>query len=131
MSRWVHDHQLGILVVLGISQLALGLWMAASPTNFFEVLGGFGPENAHYVLDVSTVYLALGAGMLVAAARPSWRPAVLFIAALQYGIHAFNHLKDVGDADPSWIGPVDFATSAATAVLFEYLFWIANREKGR
>lgn len=129
MSRWVPDHLRGIVVAVGASQLALGLWMAAAPSNFFAVLGGFGAENAHYVRDVSTVYLALGAGMLVAATRPPWRRAILFVAALQYGVHSLNHLKDVGDAHPSWIGPVDFATTAATALLFGYLFWIAKVEE--
>ncbi len=130
VSGWVHDHLHGIVVVMGLSQLALGFWMAASPSSFFAVLGGFGAENAHYVRDVSTVYLALGAALLVAAARPSWRAPVLFVATLQYAVHALNHLKDVGNADPGWIGPVDVATITAAAGVFGCLFWIA-REEGR
>ena len=89
-------------------------------------MGGSGGANAHYVRDVSTVYLALGAAMLAAANRPTWRAPVLFVSALQYGIHTVNHLKDLEDADPPWVGPVDLATLAASGVLLTYLAWVAN-----
>jgi hypothetical protein len=38
--------------------------------------------------------------------------------ALQYGLHALNHLLDIGDADPGWVGPFDFITLAAVAAVF-------------
>jgi hypothetical protein len=30
---------------------------------------------------------------------------VLVLALLQNLLHAFNHLLDVGEADPAWLGP--------------------------
>jgi hypothetical protein len=65
------------LLALGVSQLGLGMWMAASPRTFFH-LAGFGVRNDHYVRDVSTFYVALGAVLLAAVpSEPgesrSWR----------------------------------------------------------
>lgn len=72
-----------IVAAAGLSQLVLGAWMAAAPSNFFRVLGGFGAGNAHYVRDVSTIYLALGVALVVSVRRPAWRAPILFVAALQ------------------------------------------------
>src|SRR2546425_676129 len=55
----------GIVAAAGASELALGMWMALAPTSFFEVLGGFGAQNVHYVRDVSTIYLALRGVLLL------------------------------------------------------------------
>ena len=95
------------VLALGVVQLARGVWMAAAPRSFFDAIGGFGSFNDHYVRDVATIYLAIGVALVVAWRRPSWRVPVLAVAVLQYGFHAVNHLVDVGEADPSWAGPVD------------------------
>src|ERR671933_453540 len=121
VNESLRGHMPAITVALGISQLALGLWMAISPESFFRIIGGLGGRNPHYVRDVSTIYFALGLALLVASRRPAWRPPVFLVAALQYGIHALNHLLDVGRADPSWIGPFDLVTIAVATVLFGYL----------
>ena len=126
MKGWVRARMPAIMVGLGVSQIGLGLWMAISPESFFDVLGGFGAENPHYVRDVSTFYLALGAALLVAVRRPTWRAPVLLVSALQYGIHSLNHLVDIGDAEPSWAGPLNAVTLVATVALFSYLFVVAR-----
>ncbi|MDP9343292.1 MAG: DUF4345 domain-containing protein [Actinomycetota bacterium] len=107
----------GALLVLGGSQLGLGLLMAASPGTFFHV-AGFGAQNDHYIRDVSTLYLALGAVLLWASRRPSWRVPVLAFAAVEYGLHFVNHLVDVGNGHPGWVGPLDAASVGAGAVAF-------------
>jgi hypothetical protein len=116
----------GIIAVAGVLQLAFGVWMAVAPANFFRVLGGFGAENVHYVRDVSTIFLAVGVVLLLAAGRPAWRRPVLLVVALQYVAHAVNHLADIGAGDPRWIGPFDFALIARNAALFFSLFVLAN-----
>ena len=126
MSRWVGAKMEGILIAAGTSQLALGIWMAAWPASFFRVIGGFGLKNAHYVRDVSTIYLALATTLLLSATRPGWRRPVLLVCAIQYAAHSVNHLVDAGAADPSWIGPFDLVLIAGTAVLFFYLFLVSN-----
>lgn len=109
-----------ILLILGVGQLALGALMALAPGTFFEAVADFGVRNDHYLRDVSTFYLALGVVLLVAVDRPAWRTPALAFGALQYGIHALNHLLDVGDADPGWIGPFDFASLLVVAGVFLY-----------
>jgi hypothetical protein len=108
--------RVGVLA-LAVSQLGLGLWQAASPGTFFHV-AGFGIRNDHYIRDVATFYVALGAVLLVAVRRPSWRIAVLAFATLQYGLHFVNHLVDVGNGHPGWAGPLDAASVGAGAVAF-------------
>lgn len=108
-------------VVLGASQLGLGLWMAFAPASFADTIGGFGPFNDHYVRDVSTWYLALGAALLVAARLPSWRVPVAVLGLAQYVLHLVNHLVDVGDSDPTWAGPLDVVLLAGFALVLAAL----------
>ena len=128
MNDWVRARMAGIIAAAGASQLAFGIWMAVAPANFFRVLGGFGAQNVHYVRDVSTIYLALGVVLLLAAGHHAWRRPVLLVVALQYAAHAVNHLADIGAGDPQWIGPFDFGLIAASAMLFLYLFVLAGEE---
>jgi hypothetical protein len=107
-------------LILGVSQLALGAFLAIAPGTFFEAVADFGVRNDHFLRDVATFYLALGVVLLVAVDRPAWRAPVLAFGAVQYGLHALNHLLDVADADPGWIGPFDFVSLAAVAGLFLY-----------
>ena len=58
--------------------------------------------------DLATFYLALGAVALVAVRRASWRVPVLALALVQYALHSLNHLIDIGESDPSWLGPANF-----------------------
>ena len=68
--------------------------------------------------DTATWYLANGAALLLAVRRPSWRLPVLFLTAVQYALHSFNHLLDVGEADPGWLGPANLVSLVlATALL--------------
>lgn len=108
----------GATLVLGLVQLGLGAWMLVAPRSFFDAIGGFGAFNEHYVRDVSTWYLALGAALVVAWRRPSWRVPVLWLAVLQYLLHLGNHLVDVGNAEPSWVGPFDVAALVLGAGAF-------------
>ena len=89
--------------------------------------GGFGPFNDHYVRDVSTFYLALVLALVVASRRPSWRAPVLWVALLQYAFHAVNHVVDVGDAEPGWVGPADVISLAIGAAAFALLLAAGNR----
>lgn len=117
-------------LVLGIVQIGLGLWMAAAPRSFFDAIGGFGAFNDHYLRDVSTFYLALGIALVVAWRRPPWRVPVLWVALLQYAFHVVNHLVDVGDAHPGWVGPFDVISLAVGAAAFALLL-AAGAERRR
>ena len=128
MKAWMRRRMDTIVLAVGITELAIGLWMAISPATFFDTVGGFGAENHHYIRDTSTVYFALGIAMLVAARRPAWRPPVLLTAAVQYAFHSLNHLIDLGEAEPSWVRPFEFVTIAMSTAALVYLFSVAAEE---
>ena len=114
-----------LLIAFGVVQLVLGLLLWVTPGFFYDEIGPFGPRNDHYMGDVATWYLALGAATLIAVQRTSWRVPVLALALIQYALHSLNHLIDIGESDPGWIGPADFASLTLTTVL---LAWMLRRE---
>jgi hypothetical protein len=118
------------LLVLGVTQIALALWMVADPGSFFTHVGGFGVRNDHYLRDVATFEMALGVVALIAVRRPSWQLPVLTFAALQFTLHAINHIRDAGDAVGSTSGAFDAISLATGAVLFAVLAWSLARKRG-
>lgn len=117
----------GVLAVAGV-QLVTGLLLALTPGVFYDALADFGPRNDHDLRDMAAFYLASAVVLVIAAGRPSWRAPALALVGLQFAIHAINHLIDVGDADPGWVGPLDLATLALGAVLLGGLYRAAARE---
>lgn len=116
--------RVGVLVLLfGLGQLALGGLMALAPGIFFEQIGPYAPQNDHYIRDLSTFYLALGAAAVVSWRRPSWRMPVLVLALVQYVLHVVNHVLDMGEADPERLGPVNVAALALTCGLLAWMLW--------
>lgn len=99
-----------VLVGFGLVALGLGSWMLAAPGTFFDTLGPFGTRNDHYIRDNATFNLASGALLLVAVRLPGWRVPALAFTTLQWMLHAANHLADIDEADPGWIGVFDFAS---------------------
>jgi uncharacterized membrane protein len=118
-----------LLNVFGIAQLILGVLLWLTPGFFYDQIGPYGPRNDHYMGDVATWYLALGVMALVAARRPAWRAPVLLLALIQYGLHSVNHLIDIGEADPEWLGPFNFASLALTTLLLWWMFSVARAEE--
>ena len=118
-----------LLALLGVYHLALGVVMVIAPRTFFDEIAAYGPYNDHYIRDVASFYLALGAVLLVAVARTSWQVPLLVFALVQYGLHLLNHLWDVADGEPSWIGPVNVAPLALIAILIAWLLR-GGRERG-
>ena len=106
-----------LLGVLGVSEVLLALWMVLAPRSFFDSIGGFGAYNPHYMRDVATFELAIGIVALLAIRRPSWWPATLAVAAIQFALHAINHIADVGKADDLAAGIFDAVSLTAVALL--------------
>ena len=126
-SPWAARSLPPLLLVFGGIQVALGLALWLAPGTFFEEVGPYGVRNDHYMADLATFYLALGAGSLVAVVRSRWRVPVLAIALVQYVLHSLNHLIDIGEADPGWLGPANLIALAATAVLLGWMLRVAMR----
>src|SRR5258705_10251235 len=85
------------LVFFGVLNLVTGLTMMVTPHWLFDHIGPYGIRNDHYLGDTGSFYVAAGLGLLVAIQRQSWRAPLLAVAAAWYGLHALNHLFDVGD----------------------------------
>ena len=116
-----------LLVLFGALAFGTGLWLIASPGTFFDQIAPFAPRNDHFMRDIGTFELALGAAFFIAVRLPSWRAPVLFFAAVQATAHAINHLVDISETDPGWLGPFNFAVIAATAVALWWLVSVAWR----
>jgi hypothetical protein len=106
-------------------QLALAVFMAAAPHAFYTSIGPFGAPNDHFVRDLATYNAALGAGLVIAIRHPSWRVPMLAILTVQFALHSINHLLDISNADPTWIGYFDFFALAAATLQLAGLTWLA------
>lgn len=105
------------LLAFAAFHLALAAWMAFAPDSFAEQVAGYPPQEAHFLGDLATWYAALGAALAIAAERPSWRVPVLSLAAIQYGLHTLNHILDVGETDPGYVGPLNVVLLAIGTVV--------------
>jgi hypothetical protein len=115
-----------LLIAFAVGQLVLGLLLWLTPGFIYDENGPYPPRNDHYMGDVATFYLALGAVALVSVSRERWRVPVLVFAAIQYALHSLNHLIDIGDAETSWLGPANFVSLVLTTLL---LGWLLRREE--
>jgi hypothetical protein len=115
------------LPALAAVQLVTGLMLALAPRAFFSAIADFGPRNLHDLRDMAAFYLASAIVLAIAAARPAWRAPALALVGLQYGLHALNHLLDIGRSDPGWVGPFDLASLAAGTLLVAALYREASR----
>ena len=115
-----------LLIVFGAAQVLLGLLLWLTPGFFYDEIGPYPPRNDHYMADVATFYLALGAVALMSVSRERWRVPVLTLALIQYALHSLNHLIDIGGSEPGWLGPANFVSLLTTTVL---LGWMLTRER--
>ena len=106
-----------LLLITGLTLVAQALWMFFAPESFYDAAGPFGVYNDHYVRDAATFTFGLGAILVLAAPRPTWRVPALVAVAITFAAHAINHLVDISDADPKSVGYIDFFLLAGTAVL--------------
>ena len=120
-----------LLIVFAVVQIVLGLLLWLTPGFFHDEIGPYGPRNDHYMGDVATWYLALGGVTLVAVRQVSWRVPVLAFAFAQYALHSLNHLIDVGEADPSWLGPFNLVSLVLATVLLAWMLQSERREAVR
>lgn len=110
------------LLLLAAYLVGLGLLALLAPGTFYERIGPYGTRNDHYIRDLATFHLAIGAGALVAVFRAAWRRPVLVVAVVQFAVHTANHIVDIGEAEPGWLGPfaavsLGLGTVALAAVL--------------
>jgi hypothetical protein len=120
----------GVLALAAV-QLLQGLLLAFASGAFYDAVADFGPRNDHDLRDMAAFYLASAAVLAVAAGRPSWRAPALALVGLQFGLHAVNHLVDVGGSDPGWVGPFDVVTLALGALVIGALYRAAAQQEAQ
>jgi hypothetical protein len=120
-----------LLLVFAVGQIVLGLLLWLAPGFFFDEIGPYGVRNDHYMGDLATWYLALGGVALASVSRVSWRVPVLVLAFVQYALHSFNHLLDVSEADPSWLGPANLVSLLLTTALLAWMVQAERRAEAR
>ncbi len=120
-----------VIGVFAVVSLAIGVTEVVTPGAFFDNVGPFGERNDHYIRDGATFELANAVLLAVALARPSWRVPALAFTAVRYGLHTVNHLADIDEADPSWLGPADaIALAVGCAWLVAALALAVRRPEG-
>ena len=126
---------LALAVVLGVASLANGVFMLVAPEDWYFAVPGVtttGPFNQHFIRDIGLIFLLLGAGLLIGAARPRVRPLLWTAAAVWLSGHALFHFWEVavGICSASAI-PRDFPAVTLPAILTSLLALWAFREARR
>jgi hypothetical protein len=120
----------GLQIALGLTGaylLASGVLALIAPDTFFDDIGRYGAENSHYVGDVGAFLAAAGIGVLLAVNRPAWRAPLLWVGAVWFGLHALNHLFDVGEARSDARGVADTVLLALGALGSAYLARVSEQ----
>lgn len=117
-----------VLVVVGASQVLTGVIAFFAPDTFYDIVASYPPMNEHFLMDVGSWQIVLGALAVFGARRADWRAPLLGFLALQYALHLVPHLIHFDDAEKA--GHAWFAAIAlgATTVLLGALFL---RERSR
>ena len=110
------------ILAIGITQLAIGVWLIVDPDSFVDAIADFGPADTHFLRDLGTFQAGIGVALIAAANRPSWRAPVLFAAFLMSAFHTVNHLFDISNTDPGWQGPFNFVSVLLLTILIFGLF---------
>lgn len=119
------------LLILGLTQLAIGAWFLIDPDSFVDAIAPFGSADHHFLRDLGTFQAGIGIALLAAAGRPSWRAPILFAALAQSALHTVNHLFDIANTDPGWLGPANFVAVLLLTLSYAFLLRQAAEERPR
>ena len=98
-----------------------GLLLGGGLTTYVPATAAWALPALSLALGDLVASLAIAAGFAAGRALP-----VLVLAFAQYALHSVNHLIDVGEADPSWLGPANLVALVLTAVL---LGWMVGEQR--
>ncbi len=119
-----------VLAFIAAYHVVLGLMQLFAPGTFFDEIGSYGVENSHYIGDVGAFTLAFGVAVGIAVVRPGWRAPILWLGALWYAFHAFNHAFDTDEAKSEARGWTDTLLIAFGAFGAAWLARVSERLNG-
>jgi hypothetical protein len=123
-----------VIGLFGLSNLANGLWMLASPAHWYIHLPadvpGSGPLNEHFVRDIGCVFTLLGIALLWSIPRRSLRVPAMVAAAAFSSAHALVHVFDQmrGLFTPEHLG-FDIGPVYVSTILLVALTWKLARDE--
>ena len=88
--------------VVGASNVVAGAALLAQPVWFFDNVGHFAPFNQHYEGDAGAFVLAIGLGLIIAAARPAAGGGLLAVGIAASFLHLANHVYASISSGASW-----------------------------
>ncbi len=83
-----------IVGLTGALNLLAGIALLVAPVWFYDTIGTFPPYNRHFLGDLGSFLLPLGAGLLVAARDPARHALLIGVVALGSLLHSLNHTYD-------------------------------------
>ncbi len=95
--------------LVGASDVGGGIALLLQPVWFFQQIGHFAPYNQHYEGDAGAFILAIGIGLLVAAARPAAGRGLLAVGVIASLLHLANHVYASIMDGTAWAGTVPVA----------------------
>ena len=113
-----------VVFVGGFFYLLVGISLLARPEWFFENVGNFPPFNRHYMGDLGSFLIPLGAGLVIASQDPAKHRLLISIGVAASFIHAFNHWYEVltGVLPPAaWF--IDTLPLLVFAIIFLWALW--------
>ncbi len=123
---------IGLALVLGVAAETNGLFMLVSPDGWYAAVPGVtttGPFNQHFIRDIGLIFVFVGLGFLIGAARPHLRLLLWSASTLWLSGHALFHFWEVavGICGPSALVR-DFAAVTLPALLgWGLIAWAANQ----
>lgn len=123
-----------VIGLFGLSNLANGLWMLASPAHWYVHLPadvpGSGPLNEHFVRDIGCIFFLLGVALLVSLRRRELRVTAMVAAAAFSTMHALVHVLDQvrGLFTPEHLG-FDIGPVYVSTLLLVALTWKLWRDE--
>ena len=115
-----------IAVLAGIGFGASGLWALVAPESFFDALAPFDPYNQHFLQDVGSFLIGLGAVLLLASVPA--RTDALAVALLGVGIGSLAHtISHVIGIDLGGRPAIDIPLLGVLTVVLIVAGWIRTR----
>jgi hypothetical protein len=101
-----------VVALVGIAfWVVSGTWAFASPASFYDAVATYPPFNAHFLRDIGSFMLGLGAGLAVALWWRDALAAALAGSAVGATFHVASHIIDL-DQGGSWVDIVGLAALA-------------------